>query len=166
MQVAVWRIARKPYALDRDGAGAKEAGGRWNRPGTGVVYAGASVSVVALEKFVHLVGVVPADLVLVRLDLPENFSEEVLDQPPRGWNLTPPEAVSMDLGTIWAQEKRSLALKVPSVLVPEEYNILLNPEHTEFSEVLMTIVRPFAYDLRMYGERISPSRRLVFRPKS
>jgi RES domain-containing protein len=155
---AVWRIARRPHALDRLGIGAREDGGRWNHPGTGVIYAGCTIAMAALEKFVHLAGVVPRDLVLVRVELPKNSSaaKPELAGLPEGWNLVPAGAASMDFGTTWAQEKRSLVLYVPSVFVPEERNAVLNPHHGEFAAVKMVIERDFHYDGRMYPRRKAP----------
>jgi RES domain-containing protein len=156
----VWRIARKPYALDRQGAGARQDGGRWNRLGVGVIYASGTVATAALEKYVHMEGVVPADLVLVRIELPENCSEEIAAAAalPVGWDLVPPGPASMDFGTTWAQANRSLVLRVPSALLPEESNAVLNPNHPEFAAVTMTILRPFRYDDRMYTERVAPAK--------
>jgi RES domain-containing protein len=146
-----WRIARRRYALDRRGGGARQNGGRWNRPGTAVVYAGRSVGIAALESFVHVAGVVPDDLVLVRIELPDGCSveEPALRQLPADWNAVPMRPASMDFGTAWAQQRRSLALYVPSALVPEEGNAVLNPDHPEFRGVKMSIQRDFRYDPRM-----------------
>jgi RES domain-containing protein len=151
----VWRIARRRYALDRLGAGARAAGGRWNRPDTPVVYAGGSVAIAALERFVHLAGIVPPDLVLVRITLPERHSSErpARAELPRGWDLVPPGPASMDFGTEWARAARSLVLRVPSALVPEEDNAVLNPRHPEFPGVALTVERPFRYDPRMFTAR-------------
>jgi RES domain-containing protein len=147
----VWRIARRPHALDRAGVGARDNGGRWNRPGTAVIYTGRTVGIAALEKFVHLATVLPPDLVLVRIALPEHCSveEPALTELPADWNAVPMRPGSMDFGTRWAQEGRSLALYVPSALVPEEGNAVLNPGHPEFSGVTMSIQRRFQYDPRM-----------------
>jgi RES domain-containing protein len=155
----VWRIARRPYALDRLGTGARQDGGRWNHPGTGVVYAGCTIAIAALEKFVHLAGVVPRDLVLVRVALPKGCSAETprLTDLPRGWNAVPPGPASMDFGTRWARELRSLVLYIPSALVHEERNAVVNPGHAEFSRVAMTIEREFRYDARMYVSRRPPA---------
>lgn len=155
VRAVVWRIARRRYALDRLGIGARETGGRWNRPGTGVIYAGGSVAIAALEKFVHLAGIVPSDLVLVRVELPHDCSVETArpSDLPRGWDVVPPGPASMDFGTQWARENRSLVLYVPSVLVREEPNAVLNPGHREFSAVKMTIARRFRYDTRMHAPR-------------
>jgi RES domain-containing protein len=151
----VWRIARRRFALDRTGAGALESGGRWNRPGTPVVYAGRTVGIAALERFVHLAGVVPPDLVLVRIDLPPDCSVEepaLADLPP-DWHAVPIRPASMDFGTRWAREGRSLVLRVPSAVVPEEGNAVLNPHHPEFAGVRMSVRRDFRYDPRMYLAR-------------
>ena len=151
----VWRIARRPHALERTGVGARDHGGRWNRPGTAAIYAGRTVGIAALEKFVHLAGVLPSDLVLVRIELPENCSAEepkVADLPP-DWSAVPCRPGSMDFGTTWIQEARSLVLYVPSALVPEERNAVLNPHHPEFRGVAMSVPRDFHYDPRMYVTR-------------
>ena len=156
MAVAVvWRIARRPYALDRLGTGAREDGGRWNHPGTGVIYAGCTIAIAALQKFVQLAGVVPADLVLVRVELPDDYSAEKPDLAdlPKDWNLVPAGPGSMDFGTKWARGNRSLVLYVPSALVREESNAVLNPNHTEFAAVKMVVERDFHYDPRMYLPR-------------
>ena len=101
MADAVWRIARRPHALDRLGIGAREDGGRWNRPGTGVIYAGGTIAIAALEKFVHLAGVIPPDLVLARIDLPDGYSalSPTVADLPKDWDLLPPGPDSMDFGT-------------------------------------------------------------------
>ncbi|HUO64440.1 MAG TPA: RES domain-containing protein [Terriglobales bacterium] len=162
MAVAVvWRIARRRFALDRLGTGARESGGRWNHRGTAVIYAGASVAIAALERFVHVAGTVPRDLVLVRIELPRACSVErpAVASLPKGWNLVPAGRSSMDFGTQWARDRRSLVLYVPSALVHEEENAVLNPAHPEFPPVKMTIERDFQYDARMYHPRTSPGRR-------
>jgi RES domain-containing protein len=151
----LWRIARRAHALDRLGAGAREEGGRWNVAGTAIIYAGRSVGIAALEKFVHLAGLVPPDLVLVRIEVPAGTSSEtpaLADLPP-GWNSLRPGPASMQFGTRWAQENRSLVLFVPSVIVPEETNAVLNPCHPEFGAIRMKIERAFHFDSRMLARR-------------
>ena len=156
----VWRIAQRRHALDRTGAGAREHGGRWNHPGTPVIYAGRSVGIAALERFVHLAGLAPPDLVLVRIELPEGCSTETPERAalPSGWNAVPGGPASMDFGTAWARAGRSLVLHVPSALVPEEGNAVLNPRHPEFAAVRLSIARPFSFDPRMYESRTALAR--------
>ena len=148
----VWRIAQRRFALDRTGAGARAYGGRWNRPGTPAIYAGRTAGIAALEKFVHLAGVPAIDLVLVRIALPESCSveEPELANLPADWNAVPIRQASMDFGTRWIEEERSLVLSVPSAIVPEERNAVLNPNHPEFRAVQLLIERDFTFDLRLY----------------
>jgi RES domain-containing protein len=154
----LWRIARRPYALDRSGAGARDFGGRWNSLGTAVIYAGGSIAIAELETFVHLAGVLPSDLVLVRVDLPDRYSAETpgMGTLPPDWNAVPPGPGSMQFRTTWVTEHRSLVLYVPSVIVPEELNAVLNPNHPQFPEVKMEIARPFSFDPRMLAGRTPP----------
>src|SRR2546425_5634843 len=125
---ALWRIARRPYALDKVGAGARDCGGRWNAVGTPVIYTGRTLGIAALEKFVHLSGVVPPDLVLVRVTVPDAASAETprLADLPADWNAVRHGPPSMRFGTRWAREKRSLILYVPSAIIPEESNGIVN----------------------------------------
>ena len=157
---AVWRIARRRYALDRLGKGARDEGGRWNRPGTAVIYAGRTIGIAALERLVHLADVVPPDLVLVRIDLPDDCSTEqtTIATLPPDWDAVPVAPGTMEFGTRWAQENRSLVLDVPSALVHEEANAVLNPNHSEFVGVKMTIERDFQYDGRLFAPRRSSKR--------
>ena len=152
---SLWRIARRPYALDRIGAGARDSGGRWNAVGTPVIYTGGTISIAALEKFVHLSGVVPPDLVLVRVAVPDGASAETPRRSdlPADWNAVRHGPLSVQFGTRWAREKRSLALYVPSAIIPEESIGILNPSHPEFAGVRISVERDFRYDLRMFLRR-------------
>ena len=129
-------------------------------PGTAVIYAGRSIGIAALERFVHLAGVVPPDLVLVRIKLPNrhSFEEPAIADLPSDWNAVPPAPSSMQFGTTWVRENRSLVLYVPSVLVKEEGDAVLNPSHPQFAHVAMTIERDFRYDPRMFAVRSAARR--------
>ncbi len=151
----LWRIARRPYALDRVGAGARDSGGRWNAVGTAAIYAGCTIGIAALEKFVHLSGVVPPDLVLVRVAVPDGASSETpaIADLPADWNALRHGPLSVQFGTRWARQKRSLVLYVPSAIIPEESVGVLNPNHLAFAGVRMGVEREFRYDLRMFARR-------------
>lgn len=93
----------------------------------------------------YLADVVPRDLVLVRIRLPPKCSAEepALTALPAGWDAVPIAHASMQFGTWWVQEGRSLVLYVPSALVREESNAVLNPNHPEFRDVRMEVDRDF-----------------------
>jgi RES domain-containing protein len=147
-----WRIAKRQFALDRMGSGARNAGGRWNSPGVAVIYAGMTPEISAMEKLVHTGDLLPTDLVLVRIDLPSEtglYRHYGVDEVPAGWDALPGSAAAVDFGDAFVSAGNYLGILVPSVLMPESSNVVLNPSHPEFSSVAMTIVRSFEFDSRL-----------------
>lgn len=147
-----WRIAKKQYALDRTGIGARTYGGRWNAPGVAVIYAGMTPEISAMEKLVHAGDILPVDLVLVRLDLPEDASlyhRCSVANLPSGWDDLPGSTAAVEFGNAFINAGTHLGMIVPSVVIPEASNIIINPNHTKFANVGMTIIRPFEFDSRL-----------------
>mgnify|MGYP001171574969 FL=1 len=146
-----WRIAKARFALDRSGAGGLADGGRWHTQGVPVIYAGLSAEICAMEKLVHTGPFLPADLVLVALALPDDpaLYEHADPATLPHWDATPPGAVSIDFGTAFLHETRALGLIVPSAIVPEARNLVINPLHPRFAEVTFKIERPFVFDRRL-----------------
>lgn len=147
----VWRIAHHRFALDRVGLGSARFGGRWNPIGVPALYGGASIAVCALEKLVHLgSGVLPPQ-VLVAVDLPAECAifTPAPDQLPAGWDALPTSLAAQAFGGRWLREAGQLAMRVPSAIVPEEANIVINPAHPDFARVVLTAVRPFSFDQRL-----------------
>lgn len=149
-----WRIAKKEFALDRTGIGARLFGGRWNSPGVAVIYAGMTPEISAMERLVHAGDILPADLVLVRLDLPEKanlYHRCVKTGLPPSWDALPGSASAVDFGNAFVTAGVHLGMIVPSAVMPEASNIVINPNHKAFTDVQMTIVRPFEFDSRLRG---------------
>jgi RES domain-containing protein len=150
----VYRITRAPYA-DLTGEGARLAGGRWNRAGRAAVYASESRALAILESLVHVQPHrLPPDLVLLRVAIPERVHRESwsLADLPDGWREIGAEA-ALDRGDAWLRQASAAVLRVPSVLVPEEYNVVLNPLHPEHSQIRITDVVPFRFDPRLVALR-------------
>jgi len=152
--LTVWRLTKARFA-DRafDGAGARLYGGRWNHQGIAVVYCAASLSLAALELFVHLeASEAPDDLVVLAAEIPSRITIEEMDPAvlPADWQTYPGPGSLKHLGTAWARSGRTAVLAVPSVVVPHETNFLLNPSHTDFSEIRLRKPEPFAFDPRMW----------------
>ena len=149
-----WRIAKSLFALDRTGSGAQQYGGRWNRPGIAVIYAGMSPEISAMEKLVHTGDLLPADLVLVRFDLPEDtglyYRCSSVDLPV-GWDARPGSTAAADFGTAFVDAGVYLGMIVPSAVMPEAENMIINPNHSAFAKVEMAIIRPFEFDSRLRG---------------
>ena len=147
----LWRLTREPHAA-LDGEGARLYGARWNSKGTAAVYAASHLSLAALEYLVHIDPEdTPDDLVALRLDVPGEANELACKPAalPGGWRDTPPPPECQAIGDRWARTGEHLLLRVPSVLVPEESNVLVNPAHPEASALRVSAARPFSYDLRL-----------------
>ncbi len=143
--MTVWRLARAAYPA-LDGEGARRVGGRWNRPGTAVVYTSAHLSLAVLEALVHTdPDLLPADLVAFEIDVPDDLAAPAL-LADDGRDAEASAAV----GTAWAAAGPA-ALLVPSVLVPRERNVLVNPRHPEARRVRIVGQEPFAFDPRLAG---------------
>jgi len=155
--VALWRIATDTPAYGSDdlsGKGAQSTGGRWNKKGTAVLYTSGSIALACLETVVHLGGFSPLPLnrYLVRVDVPDDaWEERVIFNPSIniGWDALPEGLVSIDWGNNWTISAVSLLAQVPSVVVPEEPNILINPNHPGASTLLATKLRRWTYDSRI-----------------
>ena len=153
----LWRIATDTPAYGSDdlmGKGAQSTGGRWNRKGTPLLYTSGSIALACLETVVHLGGLSPLPLnrYLVRIDVPDDAWGErgIFDSSINvGWDALPEGLVSIDWGTNWAISTASLLAQVPSVVVPEEPNILINPQHPRASALVATKLRRWTYDPRM-----------------
>ena len=147
-----WRIARKRHALDRSGAGAAGSGGRWNSANVPAIYAGLTVEIAAFEKLVHAGAILPLDLVVVRIDLPDGtalYETPRLNDLPKGWNALPSSPAAAAFGDAFLAAGERLGLVVPSAVIPEASNMVVNPRHPRMADVKMEIVRPFAYDPRL-----------------
>jgi len=143
-----YRIVKTKYARNAfDGEGARLQGGRWSSVGTPVVYAAGSLSLAILEILVHLqdTGALSAYAV-VRMEFPDSVVLS-LDAAllPVNWRVSPALAAVMAIGDDWVGESRSAILRVPSVIVPIEYNFLINPAHRDFS--LITVGEPLSLDV-------------------
>jgi len=157
LTVALWRVAPDTpswTADDMDGKGASSKGARWNHAGERVTYAATSISLAAWETRAHFShgGALPWNRFLVRIDIPDDVwsAREILRRPPPvGWDAIPEGMVSRDEGSAWLKSGRTALLAVPSVIISEEDNVLVNPGHPDSARVVATKVRRFVYDHRV-----------------
>lgn len=150
----IWRICRAVHAAEAfSGDGARRFGGRWNARGVAMVYSSSSLSLAALELFVHLEpSQAPSDLVAVAAELPEGEpGQEFLarDLPADWWTHSALPRLRA-LGGAWIKACSSLALSVPSAVVRQERNVLLNPLHPRIAELKIAPPEPFLFDERMF----------------
>lgn len=152
--VTVWRICEKKYSSKADvlsGEGARLYGGRFNPPGVPVVYAASSVSLAILELLVQ-----GHDLVSIRQFslVPISFSKNLVYEPsetefPEGWNAIPYKFASQKFGHEWILSDKSLALSVPSVVVPIENNYVINPLNSDIRKIAVGKPIPVPLDVRI-----------------
>lgn len=148
----VWRVCSKKHQRF-DGEGARRHGGRWNHQGTSVVYTSASLSLAALELFVHVdIDIAPADLMAIQADVPDSLTIEAIkiESLPKNWRRYPAPEILKDIGTAWAAKTSTVILAMPSVVIPEERNYLLNPAHRDFKRIRIHKPTPFRFDPRMW----------------
>ena len=148
----VHRLARLAHAK-LDGEGARVAGGRWNSRGRAAVYASSRLSLAALELLVHTdVALVPPDLVAFEIEIPDTLEIESVDVAdlPKEWR-QPGHPACRTIGDMWLAEERTPVLRVPSAVVPEESNYIVNPAHRAAKSIHVVGRRKFTFDSRLLG---------------
>lgn len=131
-----------------DGEGAARAGGRWNSPGRRLIYTSATLSLALLEILVHMDPDFLEDTyAAVKVEIPDDAVAFVEDIFP-GWESAEAAFLSK-LGDGWLARQGSLALSVPSAIVGRERNLLINPAHPRFADLLATPPEPFTIDARL-----------------
>lgn len=146
MILKAWRIVKATYKNKAfTGDGARMFGGRWNSKGVPVIYTAGSLALASIEMVVNL----PSPKLLEAfVRIPVRFNSNLVEDPPlfklpKSWKSRPISPLTRDLGDKWIKEQRSVVLKVPSVVVPEEFNYLLNPMHPDFKKV--EVGKPVVY---------------------
>src|SRR5271170_4509565 len=151
----VWRLSGTKYSVQAfSGIGGMYAARRWNDKGNLIVYTATSRALAAIEYFVNLEPTqAPDDLVMLEARVPDEQIEQLdLSRLPRNWYEIDNRECQA-IGTEWLKSKRSVALKVPSVPVRGDWNVLLNPSHPDFSQIVVASRERFFYDERMFQRR-------------
>lgn len=150
--MTVWRLSLARYAVTAfSGTGAKAYGGRWSPPGLAVIYSAESRSLALVEVLAGTddsVRLIKQKWVLLSAEIPE----ECIEKParvPDDWRQYPHSPAPQAFGAEWVQARRSVTLRVPSVVVPGEFNYLLNPAHPQFGRVKIGKPEPFSFDPRL-----------------
>jgi RES domain-containing protein len=153
MKITAWRIV-KVNQIDSafNGDGERIAGGRWNKIGTPLVYTAGSLALAVLETIVHLPSIellkknfahipVRFDSKLVRSQSLADLTDD--------WDRLPPSDSTQAIGTEWAFKRKSVVLKVPSTVIREEFNYLINPKHPNFKKLSFGRPEKFIFDPRI-----------------
>lgn len=150
--IRVWRITKRKHLKTAfSGSGARRYGGRWNSPGSAIVYTSETQSLAALEMLVHLEAAeLFKDYVLIAVEIEKSLLQDIdRARLPRNWRTDPSPASLRKIGDEWAFALSSVALRVPSALVPDENNVLLNPSHPDFVNLAIGEPVSFRFDPRL-----------------
>lgn len=152
----IYRIDRKKRQRDTlSGIGAEIYGGRWNLPGTRAVYCAGSRSLAILEMLVHMdMKHVPNDRIMVKIEVLDEISIPYQDREllPANWEKFPYTHASQRVFTDWIQrEGTGPVLALPSAVVPEEWNFIINPLHQDMAKIKVVEVKPLVIDERLVG---------------
>jgi RES domain-containing protein len=154
----VWRLARPEFADELDGEGARLFGGRWNSRGQRALYTSRHLSLSVLEAYVNIPPELRDELPelrAVQISIPDDagtlhVSRQQLDDLLAGPNA---RGACRDIGDRWIERNAELVLDVPSVLVPEESNLIVNPAHPRMPEVKILSARAFHFDPRLAASK-------------
>ena len=147
-----FRIVKKRHVLTAfSGDGARAYGGRWNMPGIPMVYAAHTRALAALESLGHFGGAERGlQFVTFEIEFPDTLAMKIeAHDLPRDWRRAEAGPSTQALGSDWQRGGRSAALLVPSVHVPQEYCVLLNPDHPDTDKIMVAYPEPFSFDERL-----------------
>ena len=151
----VYRIGQTKYARDRKGSGVD---GRWNSHGQYVIYTGGSLALSCLEKLAHTSGtyLYSGDFSVTVYKLPDTLKikeitlNELVKRNP-DWTKVLNYPYTQQIGDKWLLSQDTAVFKVPSAIIDQEYNYLLNPAHPDFDKIKISMVKPFSFDTRLKG---------------
>jgi RES domain-containing protein len=153
--VRVWRIASAAHATF-DGDGARRYGSRWTPRGLPAIFTSETLSLAAFERFVSTdPDLAPARLVTIAVDIEANIAIETVNVAdlPADWRRYPAPPTLAMIGERWLGALASVVLSVPSVVIPNERNFVLNPTHPDFVRLVINPAEPFSFDPRMWKTR-------------
>lgn len=148
-----YRLSREQFATPLSGKGAAIKGARWNSVGVEIIYTASNRSLAMAEVAVHFsLASVPADYVIVEIYIPNDVSLLKLnagDLPPH-WNTFPPPPSAQTVGDSFIASNKYCVLQIPSAVTQGDYNLLINPNHMDFSRIKIVGIEKFAFDRRLF----------------
>ncbi len=147
----IYRLAVASFKSDLSGAGSKLFGGRWNIPGIAALYTAENISLSVLEILVAAdKNTIPPEYYLMKLQVPDNLAVKKISASKLKENWYADPGYTQFIGSNFLRSGEEAILKVPSVIVNEEHNYLLNPIHPDFKKVKLIDSIPFNFDIRLF----------------
>jgi RES domain-containing protein len=148
--MVVYRISKCPYIDNLSGEGASKYGGRWNSKGVAILYTASSAALAMLESVVHLSKLSTPDFCLASIDVPVTKIATIgPNNLPNDWRTNPPPDHLKKIGDQFIASGQSLVLRIPSVIMPTEFNYLINPSHPDFGIVKILSQQSLDIDSRL-----------------
>jgi len=151
----VFRLVRAAYADGISGKGAAIKGARWNSQGIEMIYTAENRSLAMAEVAVHFsLGTLPSDYRMMTIYIPNDlkFKNLSFSQLHERWNDFPPHPFTKKLGDQFVLENQYAVLRVPSVVVQGDFNLLINPHHTDIDRLRVVEIVPFPFDRRIFQD--------------
>lgn len=147
----VYRLGKTRHANDLTGEGARLHGGRWNHKLTPCLYTAETRALALLEYSVNVnVDDIPRALSMTAIEVPDSSIDAFTEaQLPGDWKNAPAPASTRDFGTNWLRAASGLVMKIPSTVIPEEWNYLINPLHPGSKDCRIVEIKDFIYDVRI-----------------
>lgn len=149
----VYRLAREKYATPLSGKGAAMFGARWNPIGIELIYTAQNRSLAMAEVAVHLtLATLPDDYVMITIDIPDEIKIKQLTEAdlPINWQVFPHPNSTQNIGRDFVTKNEYCLLMIPSAVTKGDNNVLINPKHTDFSEITITSIEQFPFDKRIF----------------
>ena len=153
----VFRLSKSKFANDLSGKGAEKSGGRWNSKGTAIVYTSESRALCTTEIAVHTpLGNLPLDYKIISIEIPDDILIQELTTAdlPDDWKSIPHVHATQEIGDRFVAEGIFPVLKVPSVVVQDEFNYLINPTHADSRKIVIKAIDPFNFDERLFIKQV------------
>lgn len=157
MTLKAFRLVKKKHEDTAfTGMGSAKGGGRWNSMGIGAVYTSQSLALAALETLVHLFPDTVFIFSFFEIHFDANMVETVPEERlPEEWRVAePPYRGTRSIGNDWLKKSHSPVLRVPSAIIPIDFNYLLNPDHPDFHKIRIGEPQPFAFDPRLLRRKL------------
>jgi RES domain-containing protein len=149
----VFRIGKEQYSKDLSGNGAKLYGGRWNLPGTSCLYTSQSRALALLEYSANVgMDFIPPNLCFTLIEIADDLIDEIaVENIPKDWNAVPSSSSTKVFGSAKFTQSSLPILKVPSVIIPNEYNFIINPTFLDTNLLKIITIEKYTYDFRIKG---------------
>jgi len=149
--MTIYRLSIEQYKDDISGTGAKLYGGRWNTAGIPVLYTTENISLAVLEIIVRTdINLIPLHYYLLKIELPDTAGITIINKTKLKKEWKNDVSYTQWIGNEFLKSNKSLVLKIPSAIVDEEHNFIINTEHSEFKKLKITSSKKFSFDRRLY----------------